>query len=120
MNIKNGSADAANREERGWGEGELPDLEPIGAAGPSDNENEVIVAGEEDLDELDAPIDPDFIEGEAWDVEDLDLDEEEEEEDEALDDEAEMKLLQELGIDLDAPDAGAGLDLSLDLDQDDP
>jgi hypothetical protein len=117
MSRKNGTTDAAGRDERGWDEGESLDRGPADA-GAGDSEDEVIVAGDEDLDELDAPIDPDFSEVEAWDVEGLELDDAEEDEDEE-DDEAEMYLLHELGIDLDAPDGEAGLDLALDLDEDD-
>jgi ribonuclease E len=119
MSRKNGTTDAAGRDERGWDEGESLDRGPADA-GAGDSEDEVIVAGDEDLDELDAPIDPDFSEVEAWDLEDLDDADDEEEDDEAEDDEAEMHLLHELGIDLDAPDGEAGLDLALDLDEDDP
>jgi hypothetical protein len=121
MSRNNGSADVASRDERGWDEGESLELEPA-TTGPVDAEDEVIVAADEDLDELDAPIDPEFGEGEAWDFEDLDLDDEVDgdEDDDEDDDDAEMHLLHELGIDLDAPDLGAGLDLSLHLDQDDP
>jgi len=119
MNQRNGSTDAVGRVERGWDEGEALDLAPAGA-GPSDPEDEVIVASDDDLDELDPAIDPEFSEGEAWEVEDLELDLDEQDDDEGFDDDAEMHLLHELGIDLDAPDGGAGLDLSLDLDQDDP
>jgi hypothetical protein len=119
MSGKNGSTDAASRDKRGWDEGESLDREPAGA-GLGDSEDEVIVAGDEDLDELDAPIDPDFSEVGAWDVEGVDLDDADDEDDEDDDNEAEMHLLHELGIDLDAPDGEAGLDLALDLDEDDP
>jgi hypothetical protein len=124
MSRKDESADAGDRDEATWDGGELLEADAAGA-GPNEDEVEVeaVVTGVDDLDELDAPIDDVFGEGEAWDLESLELEEEEEEEeeeDDELDDEAEMQLLHELGIDLDAADAATGLDLELDLDQDDP
>jgi hypothetical protein len=123
MERKNSPEDVADRDDRGWEEGEALDDEPV-VAGPSDPDDEVGVAGDEDLDEIDAPIDPDFGGAGAWELEALELDDDDDsddtEEDEAFDDEAEMHLLHELGIDLDAPDGEAGLDLSLDIDQEDP
>jgi hypothetical protein len=111
------TADGPN--ELGWDAGEVLDIEPV-VADPIDAEAGVIVALDEDLDDIDVPIDPDF--SEPWEVEDLDsnLDEPDEEEDEDFNDDAEIRLLHELGIDLDAPDILADdLDLVIDLDQDD-
>jgi hypothetical protein len=117
---------AQGQEERSWIEGETLGREPI-AAGPvdpgsdPDGDDAVIVAVDEDLDELDAPLVPDFHhEFETWAAEDLESDldavEEDEEEDE---DEAEIRLLHELGIDLDAPDGELVPDLVFNLDPDD-
>lgn len=110
---------AVEPNELGWDEGEALDIEPV-VADPIDSEAGVIVALDEDLDDIDVPIDPDF--SEPWEVEDLDanLDEPEEDEDEDFNDDAEICLLHELGIDLDAPDILIDdLGLKLDLVQDD-
>jgi hypothetical protein len=117
MKSNDGAAGASERDDREWDGSESLDLEPNGT-GPGDADEEVIVAGDEDLDELEAPIDPEFVG--AWEVTELDLADEgdDEDEDDEFDDD-EILLLHELGIDLDAPDGVAGLDPALDLDPED-
>jgi hypothetical protein len=125
MNRKNGSEDAVDRDRRTWDESEAGDLESAGAAAPGDPDDGGGVAVEEDLDDIDAPIDHDFGLPEDWELEALDLDDHEDDDEdqgdgESDEDEAEMLLLHELGIDLDAPDLEAELDdLPFTLVQDD-
>jgi hypothetical protein len=114
--IGNGeAAGASDRDDREWDGGESVDLEPT-EIGPTDPDDEIIVASDDDLYELDAAIEPDFVG--AWEVTDLDLPDETDDEDD--DDEFDDEILQlhELGIDLDAPDGVAALEMALDLDPD--
>jgi hypothetical protein len=128
MEPKNAAKRAAGRDAHPGDECEALDVEPS-ADRAEDAEDEAGASGEVelDLDDIDAPLDPDFPVAEAWELEALAIDdgvETEEETDEThdneFDDEAEMSLLHELGIDLDAPDDEPGLDLELGIVQEDP
>jgi hypothetical protein len=124
MEPKNAAKRNAGRDDRPENERESPALEPDDA-GPGDPEEEGAAVAEVDLDDIDAPFDPDFAGGEVWELDALALDDGvEDDEDEPVDDEgddaAEMTLLQELGIDLDAPDGEPGVDFELDIAHEDP
>jgi hypothetical protein len=136
MNPKNGPEDTVGRDKRGWEDGESLGQEADGSAELDRGESDegaavgvgVGVAADEDLDDLEPPLDPDLDGAEGWEFEPYDLDDDDDDNDNDNDltddaeDEAEMRLLQELGIDLDAPDGDPDLvdDLAIDLDQEEP
>jgi hypothetical protein len=128
MEPKNAAKRTAGRDDRPGDDRESakpdPDADETGPGDPEEEEEGAGVA-ELDLDDIDAPFDPEFAGAEAWELDALALDDGVEEDndepvDDDFDDEAEMKLLHELGIDLDAPDGEAGVDLELDIAHDDP
>ena len=127
MEPKNAAKRTAGRDDRPGNEPESPELEPE-EAGPGEPEEEAAGVSELDLDDIDAPFDPEFAGAEVWELDALALDDgveddendNEERVDDEFDDEAEMKLLHELGIDLDAPDGEPGVDLELDIVGEDP
>jgi hypothetical protein len=99
-----------------------PEPEETGSADPEDEEGAI---AELDLDDIDAPFDPDFAGAEAWERDALAQDDGVEDDtdepvDDEFEDEAEMKLLHELGIDLDAPDGESDVELELDITHEDP
>jgi hypothetical protein len=133
MNLNEGPEEAVVRDGHAWDANEPLDAEPVGLTDRSESDEsasdgEEAVAGvavDVDLDDLDAPIGPEFEMGEAWEFEPLDLDDDDHGDDddevrgdESDDDEAEMCLLHELGIDLDAPDEAPGPDLTMVIDHD--
>jgi hypothetical protein len=124
MEPKNASKRTAGRDGRPGDESDS--LEPEqDATGPGDPDEEGAAITEVDLDDIDAPFDPDFAAAEVWELDALALDDGVEEDDEEpvddeFDDEVEMNLLHELGIDLDAPDGEPGLDLEFTIVQEDP
>src|SRR5262249_35644223 len=128
---KEGPMEPKNAAKRTAGRDDHPEDEPESAklegeeTGSGDPEEEGAAAPELDLDDIDAPFDPEFAGGEVWALDALALDagvedDTDEPVDDEFDDEAEMKLLQELGIDLDAPDADSDVDLELDIGHEDP
>jgi hypothetical protein len=128
MEPKNAAKRTAGRDDRAGDERESlkPDPDETETeTGAGDPEEEGAAVAEIDLDDIDAPFDPEFAGAEAWELDALALDDGVEEDhdepvDDEFDDEAEMKLLHELGIDLDAPDGEPGVDLELDIARDDP
>jgi hypothetical protein len=123
MEPKNAAKRAAGRDDRPGDEGESLELDPAGT-GPGDPDEEAGAVSEIDLDEMDAPLDPDFPLPEVWDFEGLGVDDSDDDTDDQVvddefDDEAEMQLLQDLGIDLDAPDGEVGVDFKLEIAQED-
>lgn len=126
MLTKDGPGADAGQDNRDWDRSEVigRETESADRIDPENEDAAQVVAVDEDIDELDVPIDPDFIEAEGWvadDIEsDLDLDLElADDDDENDEDDREIQLLQELGIDLDAPDVVVISALTLALDQDD-
>ena len=123
MEPKNASKRAAGRDDRPGDESDSLALEQD-ANGAGDPEDEAAAVTEVDLDDIDAPFDPDFAAAEVWELDALALDDGVEEDDEPVEeefeDEAEMSLLQELGIDLDAPDGDLDIDLEFGIVQEDP
>lgn len=123
MEPKNAAKRAPGRDDRTGEECESLELEPDGT-GTADPDEEVGVAGDVDLDELDVTLDPDFPVAEVWEFEGLGVDPDDDDKDDQtvddeFDDEAEMQLLHELGIDLDAPDGEVGLEFKLEIAQED-
>jgi hypothetical protein len=128
MNRKGGPEEAADRDQYGWEESDSRDREQTATV--QNDAEDAAVAVEVDLDDLDAPLDPDFAPAEGWDFDPLELDDDDDDADDAADDEAdeqdaEMILLQELGIDLDAPDTEVEAEVDLDdlaigIDPEDP
>jgi hypothetical protein len=123
MEPKNAAKRTAGRDDHPEDEHESDKLEPD-ETGVSDPEEEGAAVPELDLDDIDAPFDPDFAGAEAWELDALALDDGVEDDhdepvDDEFEDEAEMNLLQELGIDLDAPDGEPGVDMELDIARDD-
>jgi hypothetical protein len=130
MEPKNAAKRTAGRDDRPGNERESPEVVPdeTGPGDPEEPEEEGAGVSELDLDDIDAPFDPDFAAAEAWELDTLALDDGVEDDendndepvDDECDDEAEMKLLHELGIDLDAPDGEPGVELELDIAHEDP
>jgi hypothetical protein len=128
MEPKNAAKRTAGRDDRRGDDRESakPDTD-TDETGPGDPEEEEGAAvAELDLDDIDAPFDPEFAGAEVWELDALALDDGVEEDhdepvEDEFDDEAEMKLLHELGIDLDAPDGEPGVELELEIaTHDDP
>jgi hypothetical protein len=123
MEPKNAAKRGPGRDDRTGDECDSLELEPDGT-GPGDPDEEVGVASDVDLDEIDVALDPDFPVAEGWEFEGLGVDPDDDDKDDQtvddeFDDEAEMQLLHELGIDLDAPDGEGGLDFKLEIVQED-
>jgi hypothetical protein len=124
MEPKNAARRTAGRDDRPDDERESDEREQD-ETGSGEPDEEGAAVTEVDLDDIDAPFDPEFAGAEMWELDALALDDGVEEDDDdpvddELDDEAEMTLLQELGIDLDAPDGEPDVDLELNIAQEDP
>jgi hypothetical protein len=125
MEPKNAAKRTAGRDDHPEDEHESAKVEGEGEDTGSGDPEEGAAVAELDLDDIDAPFDPDFAGGEAWELDALAVDDGVEEDadepvDDEFDDEAEMNLLHELGIDLDAPDGESDVDLELDISHEDP
>jgi hypothetical protein len=124
MEPKSATKRTARRDDRPEDHGQAPEFEPD-AVEPGDAEEEAVVT-EVDLDDMDAPFDPEFVAAESWELDALAQDDGvQDEDDEApvddeFDDEAEMNLLHELGIDLDAPDGESDVELEFAIAGEDP